>query len=129
MLHATFSAFCGFLFLLLQAGFAQAQDDPLAMAEEQPEPLGGFTALYAHIQKSQQYPAEAAQATVKGKVYVRFVVQKDGNLAQLQVQQGLGYGCDEEALRLLRTGPRWKAGRQNKKPVDVWMTLPIAFKP
>jgi len=128
MSHSVFSAFCGLL-LLLANSFAQAQDAPLAMAEEQPEPIGGFTALYTHIQKNQRYPEEAAQAKVRGKVYVRFVVQKDGSLAQLQVQQGIGYGCDEEALRLLRTGPRWKAGKQNKKPVDVWMTLPITFKP
>jgi len=69
----------------------------------------------------------AKENNVSGKVFVTFVVEKDGSLTDVKVVRGIGSGCDEEAMRVLKASPKWKAGIQNGRPVRVQYTMPINF--
>lgn len=75
---------------------------------ETPGPEGGFKKFEKYVKENLRYPASAAQAGVKGMVTVRFWIQADGRPAGFEIIQSLGYGCDEEAIRLLSEGPKWK---------------------
>ena len=75
-----------------------------------------------------QIPAVAKDNGIEGKVYIKFVVNEDGSVSQAQVVRGIGGGCDEEALRVVKDMPKWKAGKQRGKNVKVWYTLPVYFK-
>ena len=92
-----------------------------------PEPFGGAAAWAKFLQKNLRYPGEASEKGISGKVYVSFIVEKDGRLSSFVVERGAGYGMDEEALRVLRKAPAWKPGRQNGQPVRVKYTLPLNF--
>lgn len=96
--------------------------------ETPPEPVGGFGAFYEFVGKHIKYPNQARRASVQGRVFVKFVVNKDGNLTDIKLLKGIGYGCDEEAIRVLKMAPNWEAGKQRGKPVRVYMSLPIVFK-
>lgn len=93
--------------------------------EQMPEFIGD---VRAYLSDKLQYPAEAKDNGIEGRVVVRFVVRADGSITDASVLQGIGGGCDEEALRVIRAMPKWKPGRQYGKPVDVWFNLPIMFK-
>ena len=97
-------------------------------AEEMPAFPGGNAAMLAFLGRKTNYPAEALDHRVSGKVHVAFVVDADGRLRDPQVVRGLGYGLDEEALRLVRIMPWWTPGKINGQPVWVRVTLPIVFR-
>ena len=97
-------------------------------AEEQPEPEGGYTAFYKYVEKNLKYPSQARRQNIQGKVFVSFVVERDGSITDVKVTRGIGGGCDEEAERVLRGAPKWKPGKQRHKPVRVKMSIPIGFK-
>lgn len=97
-------------------------------AEEMPAFPGGNAAMLAFLGRKINYPAVALDRQVSGKVHVAFVVDADGHLRDPQVVRGLGYGLDEEALRLVRIMPWWTPGRINGQPVWVRVTLPIVFR-
>lgn len=88
---------------------------------------GGINAFYAYIGKSIRYPAEARQHNVQGRVYLTFVVEKDGSLSDAKVLRGIGSGCDEEAVRVIKESPKWQPGQQNGKVVRQQYTVPIQF--
>lgn len=102
-------------------------DEPFIMVEQQPEYPGGMTALGDFLSRSLKYPRAAASAGVSGKVFVSFVVNSDGSLTDLQVLKGIGFGCDEEAIRVMQKMPRWKPGKQSGRAVRVKFNLPISF--
>lgn len=93
--------------------------------EEMPVFEGNFPEfLNANI----QYPVEATQKGVQGKVYIQFTVNTDGTVSDIRVAKGVGYGCDEEAVRVIqRTSGLWVPGKQFGKPVRVRFTQPINF--
>ncbi|MGZ3754796.1 MAG: energy transducer TonB [Mucilaginibacter sp.] len=95
--------------------------------EVMPEPFGGAAAWAKFLQKNLRYPIEASEKGISGKVYVSFIVEKDGRLSSFLVERGVGYGMDEEALRVLHKAPAWKPGKQNGQPVRVKYTLPLNF--
>jgi protein TonB len=97
-------------------------------ADEMPAYPGGTAAFLRFLQAKLQYPQEARLQNVKGKVYVRFVVDEQGRIRDAEVVRGLGAGLDQEALRLVRIMPWWTPGRISGKPVRVACTLPITFK-
>lgn len=97
-------------------------------AEVQPEFPGGPTAFAKYLQNNIEYPDLAMETNTQGKVYVKFVVQKDGSINKVQVLKGIGAGCDEEAVRVLKSVPKWKPGEQMGKPVSVWYTVPVNFQ-
>ena len=100
---------------------------PFLIVEQQPEYPGGMDALRNFLGKNLNYPRQAASAGVSGRVYVSFVVNTDGSLTDLQVVKGIGFGCDEEAVRVMRKMPSWRPGKQAGRAVRVKYNLPISF--
>ena len=100
---------------------------PLGFAEVMPSYPGGVKALNRFLNRALSYPEMARENEVEGKVYVQFVVETDGRLSRVKVVRGIGYGCDQEALRLIKLMPRWQPGRQNAQNVPVLFTLPVTF--
>jgi TonB family protein len=105
------------------------ENEVLHYSEQMPEFIGGIDSLNNFIEKNLIYPKDAKENEVAGKVILRFIVEKDGTISQPQILGNhLGWGCDEEAIRLLKSFPKWKPGTQNGKTVRVEFTLPIKFK-
>ena len=98
------------------------------MVEENPEFIGGMAKLYEYLGKNIQYPEMAKENGIQGKVFVQFVVDKDGSLTDVQAIKGIGAGCDEEAVRVISKAKKWKPGKQRGRAVKVRMILPITFK-
>lgn len=98
------------------------------VVEEQAEFPGGVQKMYEYLGNNLKYPAMAREAGVQGKVYVQFVVFKDGSIGEVKVLRGIGSGCDEEAIRVVKAMPKWKPGQQRKVPVSSRFNLPIVFK-
>jgi protein TonB len=98
------------------------------VVEEYPEFPGGKEMFYQFLQDNIKYPAEAKRAGVSGKVYLRFVIGKDGQIIEAEVLDGPGYGLNEEALRVFGLMPAWSPGIQNGHPVKVEFTFPINFR-
>ncbi len=96
--------------------------------ETMPEFAGGNAALSKFLQKNLRYPRNASEVGIGGKVYVQFVVGKDGNISSIDILKGLGFGCDEEAQRVIKLMPRWNPGKQSGRNVSVKFTLPIVFQ-
>ncbi|WP_460970532.1 energy transducer TonB [Spirosoma migulaei] len=119
------------LFLLSVACFAQrlAERDMnvYTVVEKQPEFPGGIGALMEYLKTSVQYPPEAKKAKIQGRVFVSFIVELDGSRTDIIVLKGLGYGCDEEAMRVVRAMPCWEPGGQSGRPLRVKYNLPILF--
>jgi protein TonB len=92
-----------------------------------PEFPGGMQGLSNFLGKHLKYPKQARRAGVQGKVHVNFVVNEQGRPVDVLVSQGIGYGCDEEAVRVVQIMPSWKPGTQDGKPVAVQFSLPITF--
>lgn len=88
---------------------------------------GGEEGLLRYISKRIKYPRQAVNEQVEGIVVVSFVVDRTGNVTDATILKGLGFGTDEEALRVINTMPAWTPGKQNGKPVAVRYTLPIRF--
>ncbi len=93
--------------------------------EQMPEFIGD---VRAYLSDKLDYPARAKENGIEGRVVIRFVVRADGSITDAKVQQSIGGGCDEEALRVVRAMPKWKPRKQNGKPVAVWFNLPIHFR-
>jgi hypothetical protein len=96
-----------------------------ASIEVEPEFLGGMENFYSFVQKNFQMPDEEG---LKGKVYLTFVVEKDGSLTDIKVLRDIGYGTGKEAVRVLKTTPRWNPGEQNGKKVRCTFSLPISLQ-
>lgn len=97
------------------------------VVEIQPQFPGGMDELARFIGKNLRYPSNAAKMGIQGKVYISFVVQTDGSISDVMAQKGIGFGCDEEALRVIRAMPTWKPGSQSGRRVRVKFNMPIAF--
>jgi len=98
------------------------------IVESMPAPVNGYAAFYAFISKNIIYPKKAQIMGIEGKVFVQFVIDKKGKITDIKVIRGIGMGCDEETLRVMKLVPAWNAGKQRGKPVKVRMVLPITFK-
>ncbi len=97
------------------------------LAEVQPEYPGGYDELRRFLYKNLVYPDLAKTVNMQGTVYVSFVVEKDGSLTDIKIERGIGGGCDEEVIRVLKMMPRWSPGLQRTKPVRVLFSLPVVF--
>ncbi len=95
--------------------------------EENPSFHNGIKNMYQYIARNLRYPEPARRAHVQGKVFVKFVVRKDGSVSDLHVLKGIGFGCDEETVRVLGSMPKWTPGEQSGKPVSVYFTMPVNF--
>ncbi|TCD03401.1 M56 family metallopeptidase [Pedobacter psychroterrae] len=95
--------------------------------QKQPEFVGGMAKFFEYLKKTVRYPAEAQKNKVSGKVFLSFVVEKDGSLTDIKVDRKLGSGLDEEAVRVIEESPRWIPGVQDGKAVRVKFNIPISF--
>lgn len=98
------------------------------LVEETASPKGGLAAFYGFVKENINYPATARRLGIQGRVYVEFVIAKDGTLTDVHSVKGIGAGCDEEAIRIVQSSPPWNPGKQRGKPVRQRYTLPIVFK-
>lgn len=110
-------------------GAPKAEDPPIEfmLVEKQPGPKGGMDAFYDFIGRNLKYPKRALLAGIGGETLVEFVVDTNGRLTEVKVLKGIGFGCDEEAVRVLSLAPPWNPGKQRGVPVKVRMRMPIAF--
>lgn len=90
---------------------------------------GGASAMNLFLGNNLKYPKTAKKANVTGKVYTKFLVEKDGSISEVQIVKSLGHGCDEEAVRVIKSMPTWKPAHQRGKIVRSYHILPINFAP
>jgi protein TonB len=96
--------------------------------EKSAQPVGGNAAFFTWIAANQKYPDLARKRHIQAKVPVEFTVQPDGSLTDARVIQKHGSGLDEEALRLIKTAPKWEPATYQGKPIKQKMTLPVIFQ-
>ncbi len=99
------------------------------VVEEMPEFPGGTMEMMKYIQKNIQYPAMAREAGISGKCFLKFVVGGDGSISDVSILKSVAGcpDCDKEAMRVVKSMPKWKAGKQNGRAVSVFFNLPINF--
>jgi len=107
---------------------AEAEPEPFLSVEEMPEPPGGIEGLFKYIAANTVYPELAKENNIQGKVYVRFCVTSTGTIEQVSITRSVDPGLDAEAIRVVKTFPKFKPGKQSGKPVPVWYTIYINFK-
>ena len=119
------------LFMLTIPCLAQkpTQLDPtvFVIVEHQPEFPGGQQALYDYLRSNVQTPAEAVKAKITDRVIISFIVEPDGKLTDFQFVRSWGYGCDEEAMRVVKAMPDWIPGTQSGRAMRVRYNLPVLF--
>lgn len=103
-------------------------DQIFIVVEQGAAPKGGMAAFYRDVGERLKYPAQARRMGIEGKVFVQFVINRDGSITDVSVIKGIGAGCDEEAVRVVAESPAWNPGKQRGRPVRQRMVLPIAFK-
>ena len=96
--------------------------------EQMPQFPGGDIALMKYLSSHIQYPAMAAENNVQGKVILQFVIEKDGRVGEVKLARSVDKDLDKEAIRVVKSLPKFSPGRQNGQPVRVWYTLPVSFR-
>lgn len=127
-----------FLFLLLtQCLFSQVVEEEMpsktekaifTYVENMPMFPGGEPALLKYLSSNLNYPEDARYKKNQGLVILKFVVNTDGSLSDIEVLRSVKGGCDEEAIRVVKTMPKWIPGKEKGEIVNVYYTLPIKFK-
>jgi protein TonB len=97
------------------------------VVEKDPEFPGGMDALYKYLAQNIKYPTIARENGITGRVYVTFVVERDGSIANPRVLRDIGGGCGAEAIRVVKSMPKWNPGKQSGKAVRVQFNLPVNF--
>ena len=103
------------------------EEEVFATEEQMPEYPGGEEALIKYLRENLKYPEKAREQQLQGKVILSFHIQKDGKVDNIEVLNGIGGGCDEEAVRVVSEMPNWSPGYEKGNPVIVKYTLPISF--
>lgn len=108
---------------------ANQEDDSKIMnfAEEMPDFPGGYVSMMKFLQDNLHYPPNAAEDGISGKVYVGFVVERDGSVTDVKITRGVEASLDAEAIRVVKIMPKWKPGKQGGKPVRVSYSIPVNF--
>ncbi len=109
-----------------ESSFDVEDNSVYTFVEENPMYQGGWEEMNKWISQNLKFPKD--NADVQGKVFVSFVVEKDGSLSDIKIVQGLKPNYDDEAIRLVKMMPKWKPGRQNGKFARVKSTIPVIFK-
>lgn len=97
------------------------------IVEQMPEPVGGYEKFLKTLYKEVRYPSYARRNEIQGKVFVQFTINEKGDLTDVKTIAGIGGGCDEEAMRAIKT-TKWKAGKQRGRPVKVRMVQQVTFQ-
>lgn len=106
----------------------EAAEEIFVVVEKQPEFPGGTTALMKFLGDNIKYPVIAQENGIQGRVICNFVVERDGSISDVQVVRGQDPSLDKEAIRVIKTMPKWTPGQQRGKPVRVRFTLPVVFR-
>ncbi len=122
-------------FLLLTSFFSFSQNDKnanndtiLVIAQQMPEFPGGVIGLKRFIAQNLDYPLETREAGIQGRIFLRFEVTKTGTIGKVEIQKGIHPILDREAVRVIKSLPKFKPGMQNGNPVSVWYSMPITFR-
>ena len=105
----------------------EVAEEVFSVVEDPAEPYGGYPAFYKYVSENMKYPLQARKMMIEGKVFIEFIVDKDGSLTNVSILKGIGAGCDEEALRVVKSHPNWKPPRQRGRPVKQKIVVPINF--
>lgn len=107
----------------------QQEDQIYTMVDVNPEYLGGSKEMFTYIAKNMRYPTSAIENEIEGKVFIRFVIDKSGNIVNPEIARGIGGcpECEQEALRIVRAMPKWKPAMVAGEPVKSLFYLPITF--
>ena len=105
----------------------EVEEEVVIIPDVNPEFNGGEAKLYEYLSENIKYPDLARDGGITGKVYVQFVVEKDGSITNIQVKRDIGGGCGEEAKRVVRGMPKWKPGKVGGRTVRSQFILPINF--
>lgn len=124
ILLAAIAMFCGFG---AKAQTNEVDEEVFIVVEVAPEYPGGIDSMFAFISRNIKYPEEALKNKISGRVFVTFVVEKDGQVTNARLLREIGGGCGDEALRVVKSMPKWKPGTQRGNPVRVQFNLPIVF--
>ena len=124
----------GLLLLISVSGsFAQSgnssENTVFTVVEQQPEFPAGMRSFQDYLARNVRYPAAADAAKVTGKVFVNLIIRDDGRITDVQVLKGIGFGCDQEAVRVISSMPNWTPGKQSGRPVNVKYNLIVPFGP
>ena len=106
----------------------EEEEEVFFIVEEMPEFPGGELALRKYVAENIRYPNAARENDIQGKVYVRFVVNKNGSVGDVTILRGVDPLLDKEAIRVIKSLPKWKPGMQRGKAVKVYYTMPINFQ-
>jgi len=104
------------------------ENELICIYSDIPEFPGGIKHFLKYIQKNLKYPPKAIRYNIEGTVEIGFNIERDGSLASFHILRGIGYGCDEEALRILATSPKWRPGKLNNRSCVVSQSVEIEFK-
>lgn len=116
------------LFITTSTSLAQVADTTVyTIVEQQPQFPGGLEAMKHYLLTNVQYPSEAKKAGVKARVLISFIIEPDRRMTDVRLLNEIGYGCDEEAMRVVKSMPQWAPGSQSGKPLRVKVTLPVLF--
>lgn len=120
--------FCMLCLFIGSNAWSQSDETVYSLAEKQPVYPGGMLALFNFLDGELIYPEEALTKKIEGRVFLEYIVEKDGSLSGFKVLKGIGAGCNEEAIRVFQNCPKWKPGMNDGKIVRVKMAMPIHFK-
>ena len=98
------------------------------LVDTPPSPVGGFEAWSRHLSENLTYPTSARMKGIQGTVLVSFIVNTDGTIEGIELVQGIGGGCDEEAIRTIKISPNWTPGMIKGKAVRTRMKIPVSFR-
>ncbi len=115
-------------FFSLEAAAQTEADSVLMEVDEMPKPKGGMDGWNSYLAQNLKYPKAAREAKVEGTVVIAFVVLENGEISTPEILRGIGKGCDEEVLRLVKESPKWTPGIKDGKVVKTRMRLPVRFK-
>ncbi len=111
----------------LNSGKVMYADSIYLVAQQMPSFPGGERALLKFLNTHLNYPASAKQAGISGTVYLKFIIERNGELSQIKVLRGTNSECDKEAIRVLQSFPKWNPGMHKGQPVRVLYHLPVKF--
>ncbi len=111
----------------LNSGKVMYADSIYYVAQEMPSFPGGDRELLKYLNTNLKYPTSAKQARISGTVYLKFIIERNGELSQIKVLRGINSECDDEAIRVLKASPKWNPGMHKGKAVKVQYHLPVKF--
>ena len=109
-------------------GGTEKKPETFIAVEIMPQFPGGEAEMYRFISNNLKYPVVDQEIGTQGRVIVRFVVSKTGEISNLELLKGISPTCDKEAMRVIKSMPKWIPGKQSGNPVQVYFTIPIVFK-